>query len=388
MNDQPDFFAQRSTKIPISALPHNNHDRLLWLQLARSRRVGPATFIRLIREAGSAALALQNLPRIASAAGARGYAPCSPQQAEAEMEAAHTVGATMLCLGAPDYPPQLALIPDPPPLLWAIGDPALAFKPVVGLVGARNASSLGQRMARKLAQELGESGFVIASGLARGIDTAAHHASIKSGTIAVLAGGVDNIYPRENKALWQQIAEQGVLLSEAPMGSAPQARHFPRRNRIISGVALGVVIIEGALKSGSLITARDALDQGREVMAVPGSPLDPRASGCNVLLRDGAGLVRSGADVIEYIAVAGPDRPSLARPDTPRPVLLPPTALPLKSNSPAPHLKSLLGFAPTSEDTLIRETGLPTPQAIELILEMELAGEITRHPGGLLSLAK
>ena len=297
MNAQPAL----SSKIPSSAQPQSEAETLAWLRLARSRRVGPATFIRLIRQYGSATAALAGLPEVAASAGAKGYAPFSHGEAEAEMEAGFKAGAELLCLGGQGYPPHLALIQDPPPLLWAIGNPNLADRPVVGLVGARNSSSLGQRMARILAEELGERGYVIASGLARGVDTAAHHASIKSGTIAVLAGGVNTVYPKENKSLWQQISETGLLLSEAPIGCSPQARHFPKRNRIISGVSRGIIVIEGAAKSGSLITARNALDQGREVMAVPGSPLDPRASGCNMLLRDGAGLVRSGADVVEYL---------------------------------------------------------------------------------------
>lgn len=371
-----------SSKIPHHALPQSEGEVLSWLRLARSRRVGPSTFIRLLREHGSADAALAALPEVAASAGAKGYAPCPIEQASAELEAGFKTGAELLCLGMPDYPPHLALIPDPPPVLWAIGNPGLAHRPCVGLVGARNASSLGQRMARILAEELGPAGYVITSGLARGVDTSAHQASLETGTIAVLAGGVDTVYPRENKDLWQQIARQGLIVSEAPIGTAPQARHFPRRNRIISGISLGIVVIEGAAKSGSLITARNALDQGREVMAVPGSPLDPRATGCNMLLRDGAGLVRSGADVIEFLESAA--RGILERPvHTPTPA--PPTRK--KSTPSTPSLKSLLSTAPIPEDTLIRESGLSTPKAMELIFDLEMAGEITRHPGGFLSLA-
>jgi DNA processing protein len=374
--------ASHSQKIPLQALPQSEAELLAWLRLARSRRVGPGTFIRLMRAHGHAEAALAALPEIAAAAGAKGYAPCPPDRATAELEAGFKAGAELLCLGTPEYPPRLALIPDPPPVLWAIGNPALAHRPVVGLVGARNASSLGQRIARLLAEELGPLGYTIASGLARGVDTAAHHASLDSGTIAVLAGGVDVIYPRENKALWQQICTQGLVVSEAPIGTAPQARHFPRRNRIISGLSLGIVVVEGAAKSGSLITARNALDQGREVMAVPGSPLDPRATGCNMLLRDGAGLVRSGADVAEYLESAAQGVLALAV-EPPAPAPAPPTCPPQKR----PNLKALLSTAPIAEDTLIRESGLPTPQAMAQIFDLEMAGEITRHPGGLLSLA-
>ena len=400
-----------SQKIPQSALPQSEGELLAWLRLARSRRVGPSTFIRLLREHGNAEAALAALPQVAAAAGANSYAPCRPEHANAELEAGFKAGAELLCLGTPEYPPHLALIPDPPPVLWAIGDPSLAHRPTVGLVGARNASSLGQRMARILAEELGPEGYIIASGLARGVDTAAHEASLESGTIAVLAGGIDVVYPRENKALWQQICQQGLVVSEAPIGTAPQARHFPKRNRIISGMSLGIVVIEGAAKSGSLITARNALDQGREVMAVPGSPLDPRATGCNMLLRDGAGLVRSGADVMEYLQSAAQGVLPIEAPEIPHPPLpqAPPPQHPREKQSPglfscpaptpasegggrpattlAPNLKALLSTAPIPEDTLIRESGLPTPKAMEMIFDLEMAGEITRHPGGMLSLA-
>jgi len=376
--------ASLSQKIPQQALPQSEAEQLAWLRLARSRRVGPSTFIRLMRAHGHAEAALAALPEIAQAAGASGYAPCPPDLANAELEAGFKAGAQLLCLGTPEYPPHLALIADPPPVLWAIGNPTLAHRPAVGLVGARNASSLGQRMARILAQELGPLGYTITSGLARGVDTAAHHASLETGTIAVLAGGVDVIYPRENKALWAQICQHGLVVSEAPVGTAPQARHFPKRNRIISGISLGIVVIEGAAKSGSLITARNALDQGREVMAVPGSPLDPRASGCNMLLRDGAGLVRAGADVAEYLESAAQGVMAME-------VKTKATAAPRPTSPPrstiAPSLKALLSSAPITEDTLIRESGLPTPQAMAQIFDLEMAGVITRHPGGLLSLA-
>lgn len=383
-----------SQKIPASAVPQSESEILAWLRLARSRRVGPSTFIRLLREHKNAETALAALPEVASLAGAKSYMACRADEANAEIEAGFSAGAELLCLGTPEYPHHLALISDPPPVLWAIGEPALALRPTVGLVGARNASSLGQRMARILAEELGPAGYTISSGLARGVDTAAHMASLETGTIAVMAGGVDVVYPRENKSLWEQICHQGLVVSEAPIGTSPQARHFPKRNRIISGMSLGIVVIEGAAKSGSLITARNALDQGREVMAVPGSPLDPRATGCNMLLRDGAGLVRSGADVIEYL-----EGTSQGMMDFPTPIdfAVPKTkgvhvANESKAQQPttsiaSPNLKSLLSTAPVSEDTLIRESGLPTPKAMELIFDLEMAGEINRHPGGMLSLA-
>ena len=309
-----------TAKIPPEALPRSEAGRLDWLRLARSRRVGPATFIRLLREYGSAGAALEALPRIAATAGVGSYAAVSRAEAEAEVRAAETAGARALLLGAPDYPGLLATIADPPPLLWALGDPRLAARPVVALVGARNASALGCRMAARLAAELGQAGFVVASGLARGIDASAHRAALATGTIAAQAGGVDDIYPPENAALAAEIAGAGLRLSEMPMGHAPRAQDFPRRNRIVSGLALGVVVVEGAARSGSLITARNALDQGREVMAVPGNPMDGRAGGCNQLIRDGATLVRSATDVLEALAARrwarpGPRRPG---PDPPR----------------------------------------------------------------------
>ena len=295
-----------SAKIPPAALPRSEAAQLDWLRLARSRRVGPATFIRLIREFGSANAALEELPRIASEAGVRDYAAASRAEVDAEWQAAATAGARPLLLGAPDYPPLLATISDPPPFLWALGAPELARRPVVALVGARNASALGGRMASRLAGELGEMGFVIASGLARGIDAAAHRAALATGTIAAQAGGVDDVYPSENAGLAAEIAATGLRVSEMPMGHGPRAQDFPRRNRIVSGLALGIVVVEGALRSGSLLTARNALDQGREVMAVPGNPMDARAGGCNQLIRDGATLVRSAADVAEALSESLP----------------------------------------------------------------------------------
>ncbi len=294
--------APQTAKIPPEALPRSVEGQLDWLRLTRSRRVGPATFIRLLREFGSAAAALDALPGIAAEAGVRDYAAAPRGEALAEWRAADAAGARPLLLGAPDYPPLLATIADPPPLVWALGEPALAARPAVALVGARNASALGGRMASRLAAELGGMGFVVVSGLARGIDAAAHRAALTTGTIASQAGGLDVVYPPENAGLAAEIAAQGLRLSEMPMGHAPRAQDFPRRNRIVSGLALGVVVVEGALRSGSLITARNALDQGREVMAVPGNPMDARAGGCNALIRDGATLVRSAADVAEALA--------------------------------------------------------------------------------------
>jgi DNA processing protein len=372
-----------SRKIPPDALPRSAAAALDWLRLARSARIGPATFVRLIREHGGAEAALAALPGIAAAAGARGYRPAARAEAEAEWQAAERAGARPLLLGAADYPALLATIADPPPFLWALGEPGLAARPVVALVGARNASALGCRMASRLAAELGERGFVVASGLARGIDAAAHRAALASGTIAAQAGGVDDIYPPENAALAAEIAERGLRLSEMPMRHAPHAQDFPRRNRIVSGLALGVVVVEGAERSGSLITARNALDQGREVMAVPGSPLDGRAGGCNQLIRDGATLVRSAEDVAAALAssLGAPPPVRSARPSTHLAVRsFPADAL-------AARLLELLGPAPVAEDALIRDLAQPAAAVAAALVDLELAGRVLRHPGGLVSLS-
>ncbi len=369
----------RSKKIPAAAIAKSDADRLAWLRLARSRRVGPATFIRLIREHGSAAAGLAALPQLAAASGVSSYQSFSREQADAEMAVAQKSGARLLCLGEADYPPLLATIADPPPVIWAIGDIELAKRPNVALVGARNASSLGVRMAAKLAKGLGGADYCVASGLARGIDTACHKAALDTGTIAVLAGGINHIYPAENTDLAKQIMAEGLLMSEAPMGTAPQARHFPRRNRIISGLSLGVVVIEGAAKSGSLITARDALDQGREVMAVPGNPMDARASGCNMLIRDGAVLVRNATDIVQALGeIRQPELPLEPEPahrPTPTPETLPAQIL------------LMLGPTPQPEDTIIRELGLSTQQVMDAFLDLELSGKLARHTGGMVALA-
>lgn len=368
--------------------PTTEDDRLSWLRLIRSRRVGVQTFWRLIEEHGSAQAALIALPEIARAAGVPGYEPCPEGVALAELKAARKAGARMLCKGAADYPADLALIGDAPPVLWARGDLRVLERPMVALVGARNASSLGTRMARKLAEDLSAAGLTIVSGLARGVDAAAHHASLPGGTVAVLAGGVDAIYPAENLALADDIARQGLILSEQPMGLAPLARHFPLRNRIISGLCRAVVVVEAALQSGSLITARAALDQGREVLAVPGHPFDGRAGGCNLLIRDGATLVRGSEDVLAAL-----DLPSTAQSGSPQ--RTPPVAaeeLPAQRDwrdQATLHRAILdrLGPSPLAEDQLLRDLSLSPQQAAPELLALELQGQIQRAPGGLLSLA-
>ncbi|HEY0276081.1 MAG TPA: DNA-processing protein DprA, partial [Paenirhodobacter sp.] len=279
--------------------PTTEEDIAVWLRLIRSRRVGPATFWRLIREYVSAERALEALPEIARAAGADNYSVCPMGVAVAELRAGTRAGAKLVRPGDAGFPPDLGSVDACPPLLWVMGDPDTAQRPAIAIVGARSASSLGMRMARRLAQDLGAEGYVIISGLARGIDAAAHEAALVTGTIAVQAGGINVIYPQENTELAVNIGRTGLRISEMPVGAAPQARHFPQRNRLIAGACQAVVVVEAATGSGTLITARDALDLGRDVLAVPGHPVDPRAAGCNQLIRDGATLVRSAADILE-----------------------------------------------------------------------------------------
>ncbi|MEL7213211.1 MAG: DNA-processing protein DprA [Pseudomonadota bacterium] len=366
-------------------LPPTTEDTLVaWFRLLRSRRVGVATFFRLLKEHGTAEAALDALPDVAKAAGVQRYQVCPEGVVQAELAAGRRAGATLVRYGTPDYPKALCDIPDPPPLFWAIGDLALLHKPSIALVGARNASSLGTRMAKSLARHLGEEGHVITSGLARGVDTAAHHAALETGTIAVLAGGVDVLYPAENAILAEDIARKGLRISEQPMGLQPMARHFPRRNRIISGLSQAVVVVEAAAKSGSLITARNALDQGRDVLAVPGHPFDARASGCNILIRDGATLVRGAKDVIE--ALARPTAPEL--PLEP-PAKAPPPARSLRDTA-ALHTEILarIGPSPVAEDQLIRDMAAPAQSVAPVLVDMELNGLIERQAGGLLARAE
>lgn len=364
--------------------PTSEEDRFAWLRLLRSRRVGVTTFHRLMAEHSTAQNALKALPEVARAAGLNGYEICPPGVIEAELRAAKAVNARLLCLGSADYPKSLAKISDAPPMLWAIGDTSHLNHPLIALVGARNASSLGTRMARALAHDLGNKGFTVVSGLARGIDTAAHIASLKTGTIAVMAGGVDVIYPSENANLALDIAQHGLRISEQVMGQSPQARHFPTRNRIISGLAQAVIVVEAAAKSGSLITARDALDQGRDVLVVPGHPFDARAAGCNMLIRDGATLVRNADDVIAALPAEIPE-PQQAQADLPLP---PPQKRTLKQTA-ALHqqILSRLGPSPVAEDQLIRDLNISPGNIAPALIDLELDGKISRQAGGLLSLA-
>ncbi len=379
-----DYYSSTHPQLP----PTTEEERFAWLRLLRSRRVGATTFHRLLAEHGSAQAALAILPEVARAAGVEGYEICPEAVIHKELNAGRAAGARLITCADRDYPDALRQIADAPPILWTRGRVELLHQPMISLVGARNASSLGTRMARAMARDLGQMGIVVVSGLARGVDTAAHLAALPSGTVAVFAAGVDVIYPAENTRLADDIARDGLTLSEQPPGLMPQARHFPARNRIISGLARAVIVVEAAAKSGSIITARNALDQGREVLAVPGHPFDARAAGCNMLLRDGATLVRSAEDVIEALPDLGAALPG-AEPELPN---LPPAPKP-----PARSLRDIsnlhmqildrLGPSPVAEDQLIRDLRANSAQVAPALVDLELDGRIRRQSGGLLSRA-
>ena len=287
--------------------PLTDTERLDWLRLSRSENVGPISFRHLIARFGGAGAALAALPDLARRGGRAGALKICPKaEAEREIAALGKIGGRLIASAEPDYPLALAAIDDAPPLITVLGDAASLHRQAVAIVGARNASANGRRLAEDIARELGGAGYVVVSGMARGIDSAAHRGSLESGTAAVVAGGADVVYPPENDQLHRAIAERGAIVAEMPLGTEPQARHFPRRNRLISGLSLGVLVAEAALKSGSLITARLALEQGREVFAVPGSPLDPRCRGSNNLIRQGATLAESAADILTALAAMAP----------------------------------------------------------------------------------
>jgi len=359
-----------------------DEQRIDWLRLIRSDNVGPRTFRELINHFGGARAALEALPQLARRGGAAGTRICSQAEAEKELSAARARGIALVALGEPDYPPRLQMIDDPPPLLAVDGEHAILTRHLVAIVGSRNASAAGMKFAATLARDLGAAGYGIVSGLARGIDAAAHRASLDSGTVAVLAGGHERVYPAEHVQLAQAIVAQGATVSEMPLTWEPRAHDFPRRNRLISGLAVGVVIVEAARRSGSLITARMAGEQGREVFAVPGSPLDPRAEGTNGLLKQGAIMVTAADDVLAALA------PILGR-DLDQPMEEPEreTAAPGEpSEDERGRIIGLLGPAPCSIDDLVR-LSRSSPAIVRMVLlELELAGRLDRHGGGLVSL--
>lgn len=370
----------------MSQRPLNPSEKLDWLRLIRTDRVGPVTFYQLLSRFGSAAAALEALPELAARGGqTKNFTVYPRASAERELAAFQKAGVELVAWGEPDYPPALAAVEDAPPLLTTIGDKRLLTRHAVALVGARNASANGRRLAREIAAELGQKGILVVSGFARGIDAAAHDGSIDTGTLAVMAGGIDVIYPEENRSLYEAILKRGVLVAEAPLGIEPQARHFPRRNRIISGISLGVVVVEAALRSGSLITARFALDQGREVFAVPGSPLDPRCRGANDLIRGGAILTESAEDIIRELSdqLAGSLMDS--RKDRYRGEMLGPPGD--KELQPARvMIEERLSPTPVPVDELIRQCQFSPAIVVTVLLELELAGRLERHPGNQVSL--
>ncbi len=371
---------------PAAGAPHlSDRQRINWLRLIRTENVGPATFRDLINRFGSAEIALEMLPELMISGGAgRLVRIPTVEQAEAELETAHKNGARLIAIGEADYPPMLRRMDHPPPLVAVKGTAAVFTLPPVAIVGARNASLAGMKMARLLAAELGREGYAVVSGLARGIDTAAHQGAIASGTIAVLAGGLDRIYPPENVDLCHEIAQRGgAAISEMPFGWEPRARDFPRRNRIVAGLSLGLVVVEAAKRSGSLISARLASEMGRLVFAVPGSPLDPRAAGANGLLKEGAILVTEARDVMEQVApLIGLPLPLPASFEAPPDF----SATPPPQDHDRACVVEALGPVPVGVDEIIRHTGLHPAQLFMILLELDLAGRLERHSGGSVSL--
>ncbi|TCN28215.1 DNA-processing protein DprA [Sinorhizobium americanum] len=366
--------------------------RIAWLRLIRSDNVGPATFRDLVNHFGSAEAALEALPDLSRRGGSdRQIRIASVADAERELEAAHRFGAVFVGIGEPDYPPALKEIDAAPPLLAMKGNIEMASRASLGIVGSRNASVSGAKFAAMIARDAGAAGYVITSGLARGIDTAAHRASLESGTIAALAGGLDQPYPPENVGLLQQItAGAGLAISEMPFGWEPRARDFPRRNRLVAGISLGVAIVEAASRSGSLITARYAADFGRLVFAVPGSPLDPRCHGTNDLLKQGAIVTTSTADVLEGLAPLSRDdlfsRLSAREPAPEHAPAVPPAMVSPGEGGRALVIEAL-GPTPVEIDDIIRHTGLSASEVHLVLLELDLTGQLSRHGGNLVSLA-
>lgn len=360
--------------------------RHAWLRLSRTQNVGAVTFAQLIERYGSAEAALEALPSLVKRGGGERVRIPTTDDIDREIAALHKLGGRMLASCEPEFPRGLAAADAPPPIISVLGHVTILQREMVAIVGARNASALGRKFASTLARDLAGAGLVVASGLARGIDTAAHEGSLPGGTCAVVAGGVDNIYPPENATLYERIRNEGCIVSEMPLGQSPQARHFPRRNRIISGLSRGVVIVEAAEGSGSLITANYALEQGREIFAVPGSPLDPRAKGTNRLLREGATLVETAEDVLAGLRpILGRD---FAEPDGPEPRVPSPVRLSDgEANRIRACLEEALGPAPVEVDELVRGCNSSVSAVLSVLLEMELAGRVTRHSGNRVSWA-
>jgi DNA processing protein len=360
----------------------SDRQRLAWLRLIRSENVGPLTFRDLVNRFGSAEAALEALPELARRGGGRARL-CTADEAQRELETAARFGARFIALGEAGYPPLLKMMPGPPPLLAVKGEAGVLAMPCIAVVGARNASLAGIRFARQLAHDIGAQGYAIASGLARGIDAAAHTGCLDTGTIAAMAGGLDKPYPPEHDLLCAEITTRGALISEMPFGWEPRARDFPRRNRLIAGLAYGLVVVEAALRSGSLISARLANEFGRLVFAVPGSPLDPRAAGTNGLLKNGAILVTGAADVLAAVAPQSglPVRPAASFEE---PVDFAAAAEP--GDDDRSRVVEALSPTPVPIDDIVRHTGLHPAQIHLVLLELQLAGRLERHSGGAVSL--
>lgn len=375
-----------------SGIALTERQKIAWLRLIRSDNVGPATFRDLINHFGTAEAALEALPELSRRGGSnRSFRVATVNDAERELEAAHRFGAVFVGIGEPDYPPALREIDAAPPLLAMKGNRKAATRPSLGIVGSRNASVSGAKFAAMIARDAGTAGYVITSGLARGIDTAAHSASLRTGTIAALAGGLDRPYPPENIGLLEEIVSgEGLAISEMPFGWEPRARDFPRRNGLIAGASLGVAVVEAANRSGSLITARYAADFGRLVFAVPGSPLDPRCHGTNDLLKQGAIVTTSPADVLEALApLSRDDLFSRPRSDV---EVKEPAVEEMRPGSGTPadgdraRIVEALGPTPVEIDDVIRHTGLSASEVHLVLLELDLAGQLCRHGGNLVSL--
>lgn len=378
-------------KIKTENTPLSETERLAWLRLARTDNVGPITFYQLIEYFGTASKALEALPDLAKRGGRKKPLSAPPQNViEQEYTRLKKLGGQIITAADPAYSLALGATDDAPPVLSVLGNPALLNQSCIALVGARNASLNGRKFAEKLARELGRRGQIVVSGLARGIDTAAHIGSLETGTIAVVAGGIDVVYPEENQKLYDRIKETGLIVAESPLGQKPFAASFPRRNRIVSGLSKGVVVVEATQRSGSLITARLAGEQGRDVFAVPGSPLDPRASGPNHLIREGATLVRDAEDILEILMdFSGKN---FRAPVTPTLFAREPeydNTLELNDNNPETaqeEILSQLSFTPITVDELIRNCHVSVSGLQSILLELELAGRIKRLPGGRISL--
>jgi len=371
--------------LSASHIELTDNEKLDWLRLIRSQNVGPATFYRLKRRFGSVSDALHALPDLAARGGAsKPIKICPADRAAKEIEQLQKLGGELIANGEQNYPVHLKHISDAPPIISVLGNPTLQSEQSIGIVGARNASAAGMALTRQIATELGQNQYTIVSGLARGIDSSAHIASKTTGTIAVFAGGVDHIYPEQNLDLAHSIVDNGgMLISEKPLSVRPIARDFPRRNRIVSGISLGVIVIEAAIRSGSLITARMANEQGRDVMAIPGFPLDPRAAGGNKLIRDGATLVRNVEDILEQLQTFSTPSFGLFEPDEPEYDYNLPEADTLNASS---VVLSSLSHTPVSIDDLIRATNLPAQAVQMVLLDLEIAGRIERSSGQLVNL--